>query len=142
MNLIVDASVAIKWFVPEIYWECAARLQDVPNLYAPDFMLLECTNILSKKARRKEITRDLADEIQQNLLYLPVQLYPWQDLLLEASDIAHATYRSVYDCLYLVLARQLEGKVVTADKKLYLALETHPEWSGHLLWIEDVPFKQ
>lgn len=37
--------------------------------------------------------------------YLPVRLYPWQDLLLEANDIAHTTYRSVYDCLYLVLAQ-------------------------------------
>lgn len=139
MNLIVDASITIKWFIPEIYWEHAARLQEIPDLYAPDFMLLECVNILNKKVRRKEVTRKLADEIQQNLLYLPVQLYPWQDLLMEASDIAHATYRSVYDCLYLALARQLEGKMVTADRKLYLALENHPEWSQHLLWIEDIP---
>lgn len=138
MNLIIDASIAIKWFVPEIYWECAARLQNSPDLYAPDFMLLECSNILSKKVRRHEITRDIADEIQQNLLYAPVQLYPWQDVLEEATEIAHATYRSVYDCLYLALARQLQGKMVTADKKLYLALETHPEWSKHLLWIADI----
>lgn len=138
MNLIIDASIAIKWFVPEIHWECAARLQNRPDLYAPDFMLLECSNILSKKVRRHEIPRDIADEIQQNLLYTPVQLYPWQDVLEEATEIAHATYRSVYDCLYLALACQLQGKMVTADKKLYLALETDPEWSTHLLWIEDV----
>ena len=138
MNLIIDASIAIKWFVPEIHWECAARLQNNPDLYAPDFMLLECNNILSKKVRRREITRDIADEIQQNLLHTPVQLYPWQDLLEEATEIAHATYRSVYDCLYLALTHQLQGKMVTADKKLYLALETHPEWSKHLLWIADV----
>lgn len=49
--------------------------------------------------------------------YLPLQLYPWQDLLLEASDIAHTTYRSVYDCLYLVLVRQLEGTVVTVGQE-------------------------
>ena len=101
-------------------------------------MLLECNNILIKKVRRQEINREDADEIQQNLLYAPLELYPWQDLLEAATVTAHETYRSVYDCIYLVLAQQLSGKMVTADKKFYLALENHPVWSEHLLWIEDV----
>jgi hypothetical protein len=28
--------------------------------------------------------------------------------------------------------------MVTADKKLYLALENSKEWGTYLLWIEDV----
>ncbi|MEZ5536699.1 MAG: type II toxin-antitoxin system VapC family toxin [Thiolinea sp.] len=138
MRLVVDASVAVKWFIPEIYWQYAVRLQNYPELCAPDFMLLECGNILVKKVRRKELDRSDADEIQQALLSAPIAFYPWQDLLQQAGVVAHETYRSIYDCIYLVLAQQLNGRMVTADKKLYLALENHPEWAEHLLWIEEV----
>ena len=139
-NYVLDASVVIKWFIPEIYWEQASLLQQYSEsrLYTPDFAQLECASILSKKVRRKELKLDEANHIQALLLHMPVQMYPWQDLLLEAGQVAHETYRSVYDCLYLVLAKQINGKMVTADKKLYLALEKSKEWGSYLLWIEDV----
>lgn len=138
MNLIIDASIAIKWFIPENHWEHAARLQSQPDMYAPDFMLLECNSILTKKVRRNELGLEISNQIQESLLAVPIQLVPWQNLLQAATLTAHATYRSVYDCLYMVLARQLEGKMVTADLKLYRSLEDHPEWANYLLWIEDV----
>ena len=139
-HYVLDASVVIKWFIPEIYWEQASLLQHYSEsrLHAPDFAQLECASILSKKVRRKELKLDDANHIQALLLHMPVQMYPWQDLLLEAGQVAHETYRSVYDCLYLVLAKQINGKMVTADKKLYLALENSKTWGSYLLWIEDV----
>jgi len=139
-NYVLDASVMIKWFIPEIYWEQASRLQSYSesNLHTPDFAQLECTSILSKKVRRKEIEIEDANQIQELLLQMPVQMHPWQDLLLDAGQIAHETYRSVYDCLYLVLAKRINGRMVTADKKLYLALENSKEWGAYLLWIEDI----
>lgn len=137
---VLDASIIIKWFIPEIYWEQATLLQSIPgsSLHAPDFAQLECTSILSKKVRRKELQLNEANQIQELLLQMPVQMHPWQDLLLEAGQVAHETCRSVYDCLYLVLAKQLNGKMVTADKKFYLALKESEDWSEHLLWIEDL----
>lgn len=138
MNIVVDASVAIKWFIPEAHWESAARLKHYPDLYAPDFMLLECQNILIKKVRRQELIREDADEIQRNLMRAPLGWCPWQDLMVAATEIAHETYHSVYDCIYLVLAQKLGGKMVTADKKFYFALEKYLVWAEHLLWIEDV----
>lgn len=138
MNLIVDASVAIKWFVAEPYAEYADRLQQQPDLYAPDFMLLECSNTLIKKVRRGELLQFDADAIQLALLDAPIQFSEWQDLMLEATQVSHQTFRSLYDCLYLVLARRLEGRMVTADRKHYQALKDHPEWQNHLLWVEDL----
>jgi predicted nucleic acid-binding protein len=139
-NYILDASVVIKWFIPEIHWEQAVLLQKYQesSLHVPDFSQLECTSVLIKKVRRKELQLHEANQIQELLLQLPVQMHPWQNLLLEASQIAHQTYRSVYDCLYLVLAKQLKGKMVTPDKKLYLALKDSEKWGDYLLWIEDV----
>ncbi len=139
-HYVLDASVIIKWFIPEIYWQQAVLLQHYPDssLHAPDFVQLECTSILSKKVRRQELQLNEANQIQDLLLQMPVQMYSWQDLLLEAGQVAHATCRSVYDCLYLVLAKQLQGKMVTADKKLYLSLKESTDWSANLLWIEDI----
>ena len=139
-HFVLDASVMIKWFIPEIYWEQTSRLQSYSelSLHTPDFSQLECTSILSKKVRRKELKLDEANKIQELLLHMPVQMHPWQDLLLEAGQVAHETYRSVYDCLYLVLSKRINGRMVTADKKLYLALENSKEWGAYLLWIEDI----
>lgn len=139
-NYVLNASVMIKWFIPEIYSEQATLLQNTQyrNLHTPDFAQLECTNILSKKVRRKELQLNEANQIQELLLQMPVQMYPWQDLLLQAGQVAHETYRSVYDCLYLVLAKQLKGKMVTADKKLYMALKDTKNWSVYLLWVENI----
>lgn len=138
MNLIVDASVAIKWFVAEPYADYADRLQEQPDLYAPDFMLLECSHTLVKKVRRDELLQSEADAIQVALLDAPIHFSAWQDLMLEATQISHQTFRSLYDCLYLVLARRLDGRMVTADSKHYRALKDYPEWKHHLLWIEDL----
>ena len=139
-HYVLDASVMIKWFIPEIYWEQASRLQRYSEscLHTPDFAQLECTSILSKKVRRNEIKINESNQIQELLLQMPVQMHSWQNLLLDAGQIAHETYRSVYDCLYLVLAKKINGRMVTADKKLYLALEKSKDWGDYLLWIEDV----
>ncbi|HHJ19880.1 MAG TPA: PIN domain-containing protein [Gammaproteobacteria bacterium] len=139
-NYVLDASVVIKWFIPEIYWEQASLLQHYSEsyLHTPDFAQLECSSILSKKVRRNELKLDEANDIQVLLLNMPVQMHPWQDLLLAAGQVAHETYRSVYDCLYLVLAKQINGQMVTADKKLYSALEKSKKWGPYLCWIEEI----
>lgn len=140
MNFIIDASVVIKWFIPEVHWQHAVKLQSYADavFYAPDFLQLECTSILTKKVRRKELSLNDANTIQELLLQMPMQFHPWQALLIDSGQVAHQTYRSVYDCLYLVLAKQLDGNMVTADKKFYDALKDSKEWGQYVLWIEDL----
>ncbi|MBI4482062.1 MAG: type II toxin-antitoxin system VapC family toxin [Acidobacteria bacterium] len=49
-RFVVDASVAMKWFVPEAHQDAALRLlDDSCELLAPDFMAAEFGNILWKK---------------------------------------------------------------------------------------------
>ena len=56
-KVVVDASVAAKWFLPEIHSPAAERLLD-PSivLCAPDLIVPELGNIVWKKLRRNEIT--------------------------------------------------------------------------------------
>ena len=56
MKLIVDASIAVKWFFTESHTAEARRLlAHRIVLHAPDLILTEAANVIWKKARRKEI---------------------------------------------------------------------------------------
>jgi len=53
---VVDASVAIKWVVPEAGTPQALALIANNDVAAPDLIVAECANILWKKVRRAELT--------------------------------------------------------------------------------------
>lgn len=138
--LVVDASVGIKWFVPEVHSAEARQWRDGPDeLHAPTFFFdLEIANILWKKVRRAEISRADADLILIQLPTLPLTRHPESPLLVSAFDLADRTQRTVYDCLYLALAVQLSGRMLTADQRLYNSLAGTP-WASYVCWVEDLP---
>jgi predicted nucleic acid-binding protein len=136
---VVDASVAIKWFFPEIHADAALRLL-VPQhtLHAPDLILPEFGNVIWKRFRKNEISKTEANAALQGLLTLHLQLRPSQPLIELALEIACSEDRTVYDSLYLAAALALQLPLVTADVKFYRALSSGP-FSPHLLWVEDIP---
>lgn len=51
---VVDAGVAIKWFIPEIHSEAALQINRLQSrLHVPAFIRLEVGSILAKKIRRE-----------------------------------------------------------------------------------------
>ncbi len=118
MTLVIDASVAIKWFAPEPLHESARQLlESSDQRVAPDWLLIEVANVLWKQQRRGNIKSAEASRI---LTLLP-QLLTFQasrDLVAVASDIAIALDHPVYDCLYLALTENIGGQLVTADREL------------------------
>jgi predicted nucleic acid-binding protein len=137
--VIVDASVGVKWFVPEVLAAEARQWRNGPDeLHIPAFFFdLEIANILWKKTRRAEITRADADLILAQLPALPLTRHPEGPVLPAAFDLAD---RTVYDCVYLALAVQLGGRMVTADQRLQNSLIGTP-WSSHVCWVADLPAK-
>jgi predicted nucleic acid-binding protein len=136
---VVDASVGVKWFIPEVYDADARRLQNPAyQLHTPTLFDVEVGNILWKKSRRGELTRPNADFILGQLPLLPLTRHPEAPLLTVAFDLADRTQRTVYDCLYLALAVQLGGRMATADLRLCNALAGTP-WAAFICWIEQVP---
>lgn len=54
---VVDASLVIKWFVPEIHAESARRWLEASHDYvASDLLFPEVGNSVWKKVRRQELT--------------------------------------------------------------------------------------
>jgi predicted nucleic acid-binding protein len=134
---VIDASVAIKWFVPEILEAEAKRWID-PSfvLSAPDLLLPEFGNILWKKVRRKELDEAEAKRIADELLSAPLYFLGSPGLLIDAIALANATDSTVYDCMYLQAAILLDCQLVTADRKFYNALQLTAHKS-RVVWVED-----
>ncbi len=122
MKLVVDASVAVKWFAAE-EWTAESRrlLAAGVDRHAPDLILAETTNVLWKKARRGEI--EASHGYFREAANLPdvLVLHRSQGLFVRASAIALDLDHPVYDCIYLACA-EVEGvPLVTADRRLQAA---------------------
>ena len=136
-RLVVDASVAVKWFVPEVHGEAAKRFLD-PNheLLAPELIWAELGNALWKKRRRGEIDATAARRMFMDFKRYPLTTFPLANLAEAAWDIAERLDRSVYDSFYLALAEDQRSRLVTADRKFYDAATAH-ELMQNIVWVED-----
>lgn len=136
--VVVDASVAVKWYLDEPYAAQAQRVldSDAP-LHAPDLVHLEVDSVLCKRVRRGEITSERADAVRHTFRQVPILLHPFGVLLDPAYALARAGKCSVYDGLYVVLAELLQARMLTADERLCRSLAGTP-LAKHLLWIGDL----
>jgi predicted nucleic acid-binding protein len=134
MNVVVDASVAIKWFLPETLSDAAERLlAGNDTLFAPDFLLVECGNIVWKKVRLGQMARNDGDAALDALRSGPIELWPTTSLIGKALNLAHAIDHPVYACLYLATAEAADATAVTADRRFFdrarqAALPTRIAW--------------
>jgi predicted nucleic acid-binding protein len=126
-TLVVDSSVAVKWFIPEVLSDQAARiLDDSYELLAPDLLISEFGNVLWKKIRRGEIETSEAREILAAFRRVPLEILPGLDLVEAALEIAVAHGRTLYDALYVALALARNCPFITADDRLAHAFATGP----------------
>jgi predicted nucleic acid-binding protein len=124
MTMIIDASVAAKWFVRETLREEAMRLLDLeePRL-APDWIVQEVAHVAFKKWRDGEIGLEHARAMVRNLPATMTELYRSLDLSERAFAIAVTLRHPVYDCLYIACAEMTDGLLITADNQLCKAVE-------------------
>lgn len=86
---IVDASVGVKWLVPEVDSNSAVRLQDPHHeLHAPSLFDAEVANTIWKKLRRGELTAPHASSIVAQLPSVPVIRHADRQVVSAAFDIA------------------------------------------------------
>lgn len=134
--IVVDASVAAKWFLPEEGSGAARNLLSGKKvLAAPDLLRAEFGNILWKLQTRGILSKDRSGGILEDFLQMPVEIYPHEGLVGPAFEIATQTGRTVYDSLYVALAAALQGVVVTADRHLVNGLGGS-EYAGYVRLLE------
>ncbi len=139
---MVDASVAVKWFLHEDHTEAARRLLVGGfDLFSPDLIRAEVGNVMWKRWRRGEVSAEEANEVLRDLGRLPLRIETSEPLLATAWAVSECFDRSFYDGLYMALAARLDCPVVTADRRLHNALR-ESELDEHLVWIGEMEVHQ
>lgn len=119
MTLVVDASVAARWFLSIEKADAAvALLTSGERLIAPDFVVVELANAAWKATVSGNVPIETTRDFVQKSGGLFHELVPASELQDRAFEIALALKHPAYDCFYLALAEQRECQLVTADEKL------------------------
>jgi predicted nucleic acid-binding protein len=117
--VIIDASVALKWFMEEPQSDVARGILDGDEpLAAPDLIIAEVCNGAWKAVRRNLMTAVQADAMAHQLPRVFEALHPAEGLAAAAMHMARDLDHPVYDCFYLALAEQRDASMVTADRRL------------------------
>ena len=135
---VVDASLVIKWFVPEIHSEAARRwLSASHDFVAPDLLFSEVGNAVWKKVRRRELDADEGRQLVVDLAQIAVETVATRGLLQDALALALTAGITVYDAMYLTLAVRLETEVITGDDRFADKLAERPLLAPHVRRLQD-----
>ena len=126
MKYVVDASVALKWVLPEARSDKARELRDdfdgqIHELQAPDVFPIEVAHALTRAERRKIIPAGNVKAFLADLLRSLPRLHASLALLSRAVDLSSELQKGVYDCLYVALAEREDCEFVTEDLRLIAA---------------------
>jgi predicted nucleic acid-binding protein len=122
MTLVIDASVAVKWIVPESGSAAAAALRgEHAHFIAPSLVIAEIGNALWKKASRGEIIKREAVPALRLAISQFGEIMPFEDLARTALELAIDLRCAIYDCFYLALAQRENAPLVTADEAMIAA---------------------
>ena len=139
---VVDASVVVKWFLPEPDNAAADFLLEQflngeTGLIAPDLLLVEFASSLWKRVvLRKELTADEATLVYRDLLTMPLSLIATETLAEAALQWAIKHKHPVYDALYCTLAIDRQCDFVTADQTMLNKFRGDLPFVRHLSMIK------
>lgn len=124
MNVVVDASVAAKWLLPENDTERAEALLDACKAgrytpTAPEILCAEVAAVLWKRVRRGLLAPERANFLFERFEGIRPILLPMTGLVRPALKLALRYQHPVYDALYVALSRQLSCDLLTADEELH-----------------------
>lgn len=140
-KVVVDSSVAIKWFVVEPHSAEAIPILDryqagTLALLAPDLIFAEFGNIVWKKQTFQGLSASNAQSILGEFRALTLEITSTADLLADAYRLAVTHRRTVYDALYLALSVREQCPFLTADEKLANAVGST---FSNVIWVANWP---
>lgn len=122
--IVVDASVAVKWFVEELGSGLARQLLDNEkgSLHIPDIFVVEVAATLVRIANQNKASNAMS----RNSLFHLIDLIDSGALVLDrtppsqtidAANLAIDLGHPLKDCIYLALAMEMDCELVTCDAK-------------------------
>ncbi len=137
-ELVVDASVVLKWYLPdELFGDEALKVlhqyvEGQIDLFAPTLLPYEILNALLVAERMGRVENRVTRESFQAFLDLQINLI---DPLAEHKGIlslAGSFQKSAYDASYLYLAKNRDVELLTGDKRLFNSVKGKLKW---VIWI-------
>jgi predicted nucleic acid-binding protein len=142
--MILDASVAAKWFLPDETLESEARLvrdealDDRLRLTAPSILWPEVAHAIVGAVRKKRFEAVQAREVSARFPRLR-RIVDLADVdLEEAVDRALRVGVGAYEAQYLILTAKLGQTLITADRRL---LERGTASGYDVVWLGDVTLR-
>ena len=124
-NIVIDTSVAIKWFFPESGSDKANGLKEKQlkgniSIHTRDLFLYEFTSAFKNYSQPKIDDKDFSFAVTSlnslNIKYIPLRFQELDDLF----SLSARAGISIYDGSFILLAQKLKAPLFTSDKKLYL----------------------
>ena len=118
-TLVLDTSVAVSWYLPEVFTPAArvwqTRLLDARiRFLVPSLHYWEFANVLRTYVRRQDIEEAVAEEIYALHLEAPLKVVdPKRSRILKTALEFGAT---AYDAVYIALALSQGVSLVTAER--------------------------
>lgn len=122
-EICVDANLAVKWYIPEIWREQAVELFDCCmhsgiSIIAPDAIFAEAGSAIRRAVHRGLITPDSGRMAVFLLRSAPIDHFDVRDLFALAWQIAESHgLATLYDAYYLALAEIRGCDFWTADER-------------------------
>ena len=86
-------------------------------------MIAEATNVLWKYEKSSNYTYDECEKYIDHIVSLPDEYVNERDLYLESFKLGCMLDHSIYDMIYLVLARRNNATLLTMDQRLVASAE-------------------
>lgn len=121
MNFVLDASIALKWYYRETDSPQARLAYDRISrgshfAVAPFLLYIEVTNAL---ITRRKVPETVAKQVLADLHNLPLETVPYSQTIAESAIELTIKYSlTVYDAIYLALAKNTDIPLLTADNRL------------------------
>jgi predicted nucleic acid-binding protein len=117
-DFIVDASVAVKWFVAETDSLVADELSASRHRqFAPSLIMTEVANALGRKAIAGLMSPAEASGYLRSLPYYLDNILAVDELIEPALYAACVLRHPIYDLIYLEAALRSDAQMITADTR-------------------------
>ena len=116
--IVADTNIISYLFLPTVYSERASQLyKKEAEWAAPSLWRSEFRNVLALYLRQNIITLAEALMIQEEAEALMAD-QEFTVTSIQVLSLTHSSSCSAYDCEFVALAKQLDVKLVTQDKKM------------------------
>ncbi|HEX9669609.1 MAG TPA: type II toxin-antitoxin system VapC family toxin [Thermoanaerobaculia bacterium] len=120
---VLDTSVVAKWFFKEEGTDRAEALlmdslEGNTRIEIPSLLFYELANVVWTR-QTESFGDQQARMVWAELTSFPLRVTDWSALLPDALTFAIRHEVTVYDAVFVVLARQLGGDLITADRVLW-----------------------